>query len=917
MKRVICFLLVSICFLATASDLFATHNRAGEITYRHDPLPGEKFRYFFEIVTFTKTSSIDADRDSLDVSWGDGSFERVGRVNGPGQQGEIIPGASDLKRNVYQAHHTYPGPFTYVVTMTDPNRIDDILNINFGESEGISFTLIDTLFILDDEFFGFNDSPVLNQPPVDVANRGFPFIHNPNAFDPDGDSLHFELVPPIEFTQGDVFTPVPNYILPNQVIPIGDNLPPSGNPPPGPEYNFTINPNNGEIFWDAPWEPGFYNIAILIREFRAGFPIGTLVRDMQIEVLEAPNQPPVLAELLDTCVTVGDNLVLEVSASDPDSDRIELTATGFPFEADFTSSLATFVQNVDVDGEAEGVFEWSPGCDEIFSTAYQVVFKGEDNFTQLPLVDLETWFINVIAPPPTGLSSSVANGVINLAWDDDYVCENTDKFLGFGVWRRLGCDSLELDNCSDDLANFGYELIADQVMGNTYADASADPGLTYSYRVTAEFTDVSTSGGVPLNFGFGLPSNNSCETLPSDVPLMTNVDVQTTGQSSGSIFVQWTKPDGAELDTMIFTGPYIYELFRNDGSNETMVQSFSSNTFFEANDTSFVDTGLNTLELEYTYFIRFNSGTQLIGNSETASSIFLNLSSGDSSIELVWDEQVPWINNSYDIFRRTPTGSTFDFLATTDQQFYLDQGLENGEEYCYFVESSGSYFTDGILDPLINKSQESCAIAIDTEPPCNPDLVVRNDCENDSNIWNFENRLTWSVTVGCLEDVAGYNVFYRGPLDIDFQIIAVISDPNTFQFTHVLDNSISGCYFVTAFDQFDNESTGSNEVCVENCALYELPNAFTPNGDGANEIFTPLDGFRFVNQVDLKIYNRWGGLVFETSDPFINWDGTDSNSGDELSGGVYFYVVRIIEGNEGNEILGEQQSGYIHLLRSE
>jgi len=913
MNRLLKLLIFTLVFVSTGLELLATHNRAGEISYVHDPLPGQKYRYFFTVTTYTKTSSMDADRDSLDVNWGDMSSSRLPRVNNFGN-GEDI--GNDIKKNIYTGHHAYSGFFPFfVVSMTDPNRVDNILNINFGMSENISFVLRDTLFLLPDEFFGFNSSPVLVQPPIDIANRGYPFIHNPNAFDPDGDELRFSLIPPIHETQGNTFADVPNFVNPNLVTPDQGSLPPSGDLPPGPDYGLTIDSVSGEIVWDRPWQVGIYNIAILIEEFRSGFLIGTMVRDMQIEVKEADNAPPDLVSLQDTCVLVGDELSINIVSTDPDNNPMTLTATGFPFVEDLTENVANFEQTVDDPGFAQGVFSWSPGCQEVFSTPYSVVFKTED-VSSLPLVDLETWFIQVVAPPPTGLTSSIVNGRINLAWDDDYECSSSDKFLGYSIWRKVGCDSLVFDNCSQDISSAGYELVEQQISGNTYEDFGATPGLTYSYRITADFTDVSTSGGVPLNFGHSLPSNNTCETLPSDVPIITNVDVETTSATDGSILVRWTKPDGAELDTMINTGPYVYELYRIENGGETLVQSFTQPTFELAEDTVFVDTGLNTAEIEYFYFVRFVSNSNVIGDSDTAGSVFLNLTPGDGLIELIWNEQVPWINNTYDIYKQDSNGS-FEIIGTTEENFYVDQGLTNGQEYCYFIESDGSYFTEGILDPLINKSQQNCAVAIDTIPPCNPDLLITNDCDSDDDIWSFQNRLTWSASVSCVEEAVAFNVYFRASGETEFVLVGTTENSSTFQFTHDLENTIAGCYFVTSFDVFGNESSGSNEVCVENCVEYELPNAFTPNGDGANEMFTPLLGYRFVSKIDMRIYNRWGGLVYETEDPDINWAGVDSNTGEELPSGVYFYVGRTVESFSGFDATGIEFEGYVHLIRTE
>jgi hypothetical protein len=81
------------------------------------------------ITTYTKASSAGADRDSVPVIWGDGQTQYVYRINGPLLKGELLP--NDTKKNKYVAEHTYPGVGTYTISMTDPNRVGNILNLNY------------------------------------------------------------------------------------------------------------------------------------------------------------------------------------------------------------------------------------------------------------------------------------------------------------------------------------------------------------------------------------------------------------------------------------------------------------------------------------------------------------------------------------------------------------------------------------------------------------------------------------------------------------------------------------------------------------------------------------------------------------------------------------------------------------------
>ena len=69
-----------------------------------------------------------------------------------------------------------------------------------------------------------------------------------------------------------------------------------------------------------------------------------------------------------------------------------------------------------------------------------------------------------------------------------------------------------------------------------------------------------------------------------------------------------------------------------------------------------------------------------------------------------------------------------------------------------------------------------------------------------------------------------------------------------------------------------------------------FPNAFTPNGDGTNdEFFGKFLYPNFIKNYTMRIWDRWGGLVFESDDPTETWYGSKFNSGAILPQGVYVY----------------------------
>ena len=212
-----------------ALPLHATHNRAGEITLTQL----DELTYQIQITTFTYTLS-QADRDDLEVQWGDNTFSTAPRV-------ELVKLPNFYQKNVYITQHTFPGPGVYEIVVQDPNRNANVKNI--PNSVNVIFSIKTTILINGE--IGPNSTPILLNPPIDRAAFGQIFIHNPAAYDPDGDSLSYKLT---ICTEQDG-RPIEGYTLP----PASDTL--------------FINPYTGDLTWITPSDSGWFNIAIDVEEW--------------------------------------------------------------------------------------------------------------------------------------------------------------------------------------------------------------------------------------------------------------------------------------------------------------------------------------------------------------------------------------------------------------------------------------------------------------------------------------------------------------------------------------------------------------------------------------------------------------------------------------------------------------------------
>jgi gliding motility-associated-like protein len=133
---------------------------------------------------------------------------------------------------------------------------------------------------------------------------------------------------------------------------------------------------------------------------------------------------------------------------------------------------------------------------------------------------------------------------------------------------------------------------------------------------------------------------------------------------------------------------------------------------------------------------------------------------------------------------------------------------------------------------------------------------------------------------------------------------------STGQNTDVVNGVGNGAYWVTVVDAHLCADSALAVVGYNNCCKPFLPDAFTPNGDGRNDIYR-LRWKGDISNVNFSIYNRFGERVFVSYQADVGWDGT--YHGKPVDVGVYFYDVRFDCGNkEGNRV---EYKGDVTLIR--
>ena len=927
MKKILSILVLF--FLA--NRVYATHLRAGEITAER--ISNTSLTYRLTLTTYTdEIGGRSANEAQEDVDFYPG-FINNGVVSYKVKRVDKILISPSTVRNTYVTVVTFPGPGIYKISCGIPNRNEATINLP-QPSDDITFFVQTTLVI--NSAFGLNSTPVLLNIPVDSAAVGIKYIHNPGAFDIDGDSLSYKLSIPMEDREesNGIGGAIEGYKDPSTV---GDS--PIRNEAGTGPATFRIDARTGDLIWDAPQKIGQYNVAFIIEEWRKApdgtyVRIGEIVRDMQIIVVKTDNRRPELEVPNDFCVEAGDLIEFEVIGIDKDGDQaLKITTSGGVYNLDPSGNFKQFVADEaatfqppgpNTVSPAKGKFKWQTNCAHVREQSYDVLFKVEDlpGRFKTQLVDIKTIKININPQKPRGLTAEETESGVSLSWQAYPECDRGGKIL---VYRKTGCSGLNPGICIQGMpADWGYNLLGKvDLSDTTFLDISAEKGQIYSYRLVSEI------GVSNFNAMKSSPSTEFCigSELPKRTPVITHVDIRKTSESNGEILVKWSKPIG--LDTADFKGPYSYKLFRTTGlggENFEEVITIPTSLGIEP-DTFFTDKGLNTTELVYKYKLSFYyEGEKIMGEAPAATSVRLSGSPDDRKISLSWVANTPWINDNQThlVYRENKNNpGVFNVIAAVDvegpnsykfidvgEDSYLADGdqsieMENNIEYCYKVMSVGIYGNEAIKFGLLeNNSQEFCISAADRTPPC--PLVVNLEnigcdaipqeqfCAPNA----FTNKLKWNTPqdvggVECRTDLIRYNVYFSRLPDGNFEQVGITEGTST-SYDH-LKNSVdgfAGCYYVTAVTILDVESQPSNVVCADNCDKISFPNVFSPNGDGKNDTFEPMNCPAFIKNINYEIYNRQGLLVADGNGASLSWDGVSTN-GQELSVGTYFYIINV------------------------
>lgn len=874
----------------------ASHIVGGEIYY--DYLGNNNYRISIAVFRDCQSTGADFD-DPLPLTIYSATNVLINNVSVPLPATQVLPVVFNnpcvttpsgicVERAIYTTIvNLPPTPGGYTLSYQRCCRGPNITNLNNPDDTGLTLT---TKITGTASNALVNSSPRFqNYPPLVLCNND-DLVFNHAATDPDGDQLMYELITP--FSGANSIDPAPTQAPTPPYAPVVWDPGFSAANPLGPGATINIDPNTGLLTAD-PEMLGLFVVGIRVKEYRNGVLIGQTDRDFLFKVV---------------------NCVISLQA--------EIT----PQE-----EMATFVsfcqgKTITFDNQSYG------------GSQYQWDF-GVPNSTS----DVSTQFEPTFTFPAEGTYEVTL--VVNPGWP----CTDTSVQV-FQVYDAILVDF----TATDEVCLQGNSVSFD-------GTATAPAGTTFSYNFGTTATPASANqldfsnvtfaqaGSIPVSLtavfetctvtvehpvvifeepeaSFSLPTTAECGGL--SVTFVNNSD--NAASYSWDFGVPNSDTDVSSAATPSFTFP---------AAGTYPVQLVTSSNAI-CQDTFLLDVTVNeALNISFTS----EDSLCITNNSFTFQGNF----SGPPGSQIQWNfgpnASIPSANtltvpnvvfNTSGVFPVTFSaqfGNCADsytenihVLAEPTVDFAVANGLQCAPFAAAFVNLSTADSPMTYLWDFGDGTTSSVANPIHVYP--NPGV--------------YDVSLTISTSIGC---IATLTLTKENLIDVKPSPIAkfaVTPDETNvcLPLVSFIDQSTDGYLIYYQFDDFTDGSNNKNPVhaytssgtfypmqiatneylCSDTARQMILvypnevfiPNTFTPDGNEFNGVFNAKIAYEQLGW-DMRIFNRWGELIFESSDPAIGWDGTFN--GVMVQSGLYSYRFRYISCE--NEDVWLEETGHVNLMR--
>ena len=530
-----------------------------------------------------------------------------------------------------------------------------------------------------------------------------------------------------------------------------------------------------------------------------------------------------------------------------------------------------------------------------------VCYNGSINFTGSNLPsnsDIKSWYWDFGDPysfrdtstsqfPSFSFKKIFLSQVVLLVTDKNNCTDTTDKFVY--TYDTIGPLSepmhfVSVSNNQDIDVQWKKSQFKQFDSYNLFRDNSNAYTLLYSSPNLNDTTfRVLSSTGINVNtsrYCYVIKTKDVCKNLGAVTFPHCTIFLELSNDSVNELLLNWLPYEGWGNGNVLR-----YRIYRSEGGSAFKLYDSTSNSTL-----TYIDRKLCTKS--YCYYVEaVQKNGPWVSRSNTVCKIpkYLAPSMPVNSIRTTvlseastytqWDPYRFVKNVDHYVVSRAYAGSSEDrFYMLTDSTGFIDNDA--------FMNTGNLSYTYKI------RAVDHCG-AESPESAENRSILLTGKSED------YVARLQWSEYRKWYSGVKEYQVLVRE--NNTFKLAGTI-DTNTnnylFDFLDTkLDDSI--CFRIRAIkDTSALVESFSNILCLISDAKVWVPNAFSPNKDGKNEVFIPKAILIFnqtgnvIKDYKLEIYNRWGEQVFESLDVNTGWDGT--YKGEVCMEGHYVYKVRAL-----------------------
>jgi gliding motility-associated-like protein len=737
-------------------------------------------------------------------------------------------------------------------------RNPSIVNLNIPQQQGVTFS---THIPGPNEIDGNNSSAQFtNFPPVALC-KDAEFFFDHGATDADGDSLVYEFCTPLQGATPDEPAPVPSEPPYNEIVwgaGYSADYPIDSAPP------FSIDPNTGLITGTAT-ELGQYVMGVCVSEYRDGVLINSTNRDFQFNVTSCdPNIISSIPEQTDFCT--GLTITFEntstnatffhwdfgVEGIDTDTSNLSSPSFTYPEQGVYTVTLVANPGWPCADS-SQTTFTALPVISPAITYGGYECINGNDHFDFAMTGNVSPqatylWDFGAGSVPQTSTSPSPQSIMMN------------------GEAATMEVLLVVQDNGCEETAEESVENMPDPVADIVDQTAFCN-GFIYTFENDA-------TNATEYLWNFGVPGNSDFSTDP-------NPTFEFTQAGTYDVMLVASAPLTCSDTTFMQL-----EIF---GVIEPEFDDYEVQCLGE-HQLDFSGTGATTATAQYTWNFGVNATPATFSGQNPQNVVFNTV--GEHEVTLVIAEN--GCSESYSSTIEVADHFITDFSVNNSAGCPgLLVQMEGGAisdvpvYYLWDFGDGGTSFQNNTTYTYLNPGIYDVTVTAYTLAGCRDSLTI-----------NFPNAVQ----------------IYPNPQPgfiIEPQIVSILDAE-----TMVIDSSFGGasCYYymsdggesedceflyswtqsgiqtITQYvtSEYGCTSSVTGTVIIEGFTFY-APNSFTPNDDGLNDIWKPV--MTGITKFSLKIFNRWGDLIFETTDPEKGWMGQVEDGDHYATNGIYNYVV--------------------------